>query len=61
MMKGGLRLIILLTLVQFYITPVNAQDGNGFKHYKQMVPGTDIYIEMLPIQGGNYFIDDTKI
>ncbi len=60
-MIGDLRLIILLTLVQFFITPVNAQDGGGFKHYKQLVPGTDINIEMSPIQGGKHFIEDTKI
>jgi len=54
-------LIVFAVLMNFLSFSILAQDSIGFNQYKQLIPGSNIYIEMSPIQGGNYFIEDTNI
>lgn len=62
MINGSFPLLIILSaFVNLFSSLTDAQDGNGFIEYKQLIPGANNYIEMVSIQGGNYFIEDTKI
>ena len=62
MINGSFSLLIILSVLTNLLSRSTvAQDANGFIKYKQLIPGVDNYIEMVPIQEGNYTIEDIKI
>ena len=61
MINGSFPLLIILSaFANLLSSSTVAQDANGFIKYKQLISGADNYIEMVPIQGGNYTIEDIE-